>query len=56
MSEHLLQHGSTRQTPQSQPVPGRTDQIVLHLRLGIDGEGSEVHWSFRRLAAAPGRG
>ena len=34
----------------------RTDQIVLHLRLGIDGEGSEVHWSFRRLAAAPGRG
>lgn len=34
----------------------RTDQIVLHLRLGIDGAGTEVHWSFRRLAAAPGRG
>ncbi|AWN36841.1 heparinase II/III family protein [Methylobacterium radiodurans] len=34
----------------------RTDQIVLHLRLGIDGEGTEVRWSFRRRAAAPGRG
>ncbi len=28
MSEHLLSHGSTRSTPQRQPVPGRDDQIV----------------------------